>query len=174
MPWMAKGRCCPGGVQHHRGDGVDHRVLLHIQQEELVHGALEELPQHADGHGEAEGHNGHEHGGEGQGKALMPVEQVHQGEADGGTEKPVEGVEHGVPVGEGGVVRLDLPRISAAKIKSRMMISSVLGRSIWSLRSRTVGSRSRISVRIQRNTFSKFPLKNWATMTRMTSRRSTR
>ena len=38
----------------------------------------------------------------------MPVAQVHQREADGGTEKPVESVEHGVPVGKGGVVRLDL------------------------------------------------------------------
>ena len=38
----------------------------------------------------------------------MPVAQVHQGEADGGAEEPVESVEHGVPVGEGGVVRLDL------------------------------------------------------------------
>ena len=33
---------------------MEHGVLLHVEQQELVHGELEELPKHADGHGEAE------------------------------------------------------------------------------------------------------------------------
>lgn len=40
----------------------------------------------------------------------MAVEQVHQGESDGGAQKPVEGVEHGVPVGDDGVVGLHFPQ----------------------------------------------------------------
>ena len=89
---------------------MDHRVLLHVQHHQLIHAALEELPQHPDGHGEAEGHDGHEHRGQGQGKLLRPVEHIHQGEADGGAQKAVEGVEHGVPVGDPLIVGVDLPQ----------------------------------------------------------------
>ncbi len=97
-------------VQNDRRDGVDHRVLLHIQQKEVVHGAFKEFPQHADGHGEAERHQGQEQRGQRDGESFASVEDIHQGEADGGAEEPVEGVEHGVPVGERNVVRLDLPQ----------------------------------------------------------------
>ena len=41
---------------------VDDRVLLHVGMEEAVHGKLEEFPQHADGHGKAEGGEGKEKG----------------------------------------------------------------------------------------------------------------
>lgn len=53
-----------------------------------------------------------------------------------------------------------------------MMISMVLGRSIISARSKTVGSRNSTRVRAHRKTLSKSPLKNWATMTAMTRKRS--
>ncbi len=47
-----------------QADGIHHMepgILLHVHVEKQVHAVLEELPQHADGHGEAEGHHGHEH-----------------------------------------------------------------------------------------------------------------
>ena len=89
---------------------MNHGVLLHVQHHQLIHAALEKLPQHPDGHGEAEGHNGHEDGGEGQGELLRPVEHVHQGEADGGAQEAVDGVENGVPAFEGGVKGADFPQ----------------------------------------------------------------
>ena len=46
-----------GGVQHHGTDGVNHRIFLHIQKKEIIHGKLEKFPQHTDGHGKAEGHH---------------------------------------------------------------------------------------------------------------------
>ena len=67
-----------GGVQHDGANVVDNGVLLHVQQEKAVHDTLKKFPQNTDGHGEAEGHDGHEHRGEGQGKPLVAVEQVHQ------------------------------------------------------------------------------------------------
>ena len=51
-----------GGVQQHGVDGVDDGVLLHVHMEQHVHAELEELPQHADGHGKAEGGEGKEKG----------------------------------------------------------------------------------------------------------------
>ena len=99
-----------GGVQHHGADGVYDRVLLHVQQEHLVHKALEELPQHADCHGEAEGHHRQIDRGELEGQTLVPVQNVQQGEADGRAEKAVEGMEHGVPIGKLDIVSLDLPQ----------------------------------------------------------------
>ena len=56
-------------------------------------------------------------------------------------------------------------------MKSRMMISSVSGRSMRTRRSMTVGRVNSTSVRMHRNTFSKFPLRNWAPMVRMTRTR---
>ena len=76
----------------------------------MVHGELEELPQHADGHGEAEGGDRHEEGGQVEGHLFLPIEDIHQGEADGGAEEAVHGVEHGVPAGIAGIIGLDLPQ----------------------------------------------------------------
>ena len=56
-------------------------------------------------------------------------------------------------------------------MNSMMMISRVLGRSIISARSNTVGSRNSTRVRPQRKTLSKSRLKNWATITAMTRKR---
>ena len=103
-------RVAPGGIQHDRTNGVYDRVLLHVQQEELVHGALEKFPKHADGHGEAEGHQSQVEGRELEGKASSAVEDVQQRKADGGAQEAVEGVEHGVPIREVDIIRLDLPQ----------------------------------------------------------------
>ena len=79
------------------------------RKKEMLHGALEKLPQYPHRHGKAEGHHRHIGGRQGKGGQLgVAVEDVHQGEADGGAQKAVEGVEHGVPVGENGVERADL------------------------------------------------------------------
>lgn len=57
-------------------------------------------------------------------------------------------------------------------MNSRMMISSVLGRSMSSLRSSSEGIVNRISVKTQRKTFSKLRLKICASMTSTTEVRS--
>ena len=76
--------------------------------EEHVHAELEELPEDADGHGEAEGHQRQKDGGEIEGEALVVVEEHHHGKAHGGGQEAVEGVEHGVPVGDDHVKGVDL------------------------------------------------------------------
>lgn len=53
-----------------------------------------------------------------------------------------------------------------------MIISKVSGSWMRRERSSMAGSSSKISVRTHRNTFSKFLLKNWATITRITEKRS--
>ena len=87
---------------------MDDKVLLHVKSEGEVHKTLKKLPENTDGHGEAEGHNGHEHRGQRQGEALVPVEHIHQRKADGGAEKAVDGVQRSVPALDGGVEGLDL------------------------------------------------------------------
>ena len=61
------------GVQRHCMDAVDDRILLHVGMEKEVHGKLEEFPQHADGHGKAEGGEGKEKGGQVEGRPLKKV-----------------------------------------------------------------------------------------------------
>ena len=44
-----------------QGDGlevINYEILLHILMQEDIRPALEEFPEHPDGHGEAEGHHG--------------------------------------------------------------------------------------------------------------------
>lgn len=51
------------------------------------------------------------------GEALTAVQNIHQGEADGGTKEAIQGVQHGIPVGEGDVVGLNLPQNLSSKNK---------------------------------------------------------
>ena len=99
-----------GGVQHHGGDGLDHGVLLHVHVEQPVHAELEKLPHDANGHGEAEGCQGHIHRRKLEFDAAVAVEDVDQGEARGGAQEPRGGVEHGVPVGIGDEIASQLPQ----------------------------------------------------------------
>ena len=102
------GNVAVGGIQHDGGDGLHHRVLLHIHVEQTVHAELEELPQHADGHGEAERRQRHIDGGQLKFDAAVAVENVDEGEARGGAEEARGGVEHGVPMGIGDEIALQL------------------------------------------------------------------
>ena len=102
------GNVAVGGIQHDGGDGLHHRVFLHIHVEQTVHAELEELPQHADGHGEAERRQRHIDGGQLKFDAAVAVENVDEGEARGGAEKASGGVEHGVPMGIGDEIALQL------------------------------------------------------------------
>lgn len=52
------GRIAARGVQHDGADRVDDGVLLHIEEEQLVHRTLKKFPDDADGHREAERHDG--------------------------------------------------------------------------------------------------------------------
>ena len=76
--------------------------------EEHVHAELKELPEDADGHGKAKGHQRQEDGGEVEGEALVVVEEHHHGEAHRRRQEAVEGVEHGVPMGDHHVKGVDL------------------------------------------------------------------
>src|SRR5699024_1774567 len=69
--------------------------------------------------GEAEGCDGHVDWRQGQRNTLMAVEQIHQRESDGSAQKAVEGVEHGVPVGDNGVVGLHLPQNPGGENKEK-------------------------------------------------------
>ena len=59
-------------------------------------------------------------------------------------------------------------------MNSRMMISRVSGRSMWSRRSNREGRVNSTRVSTHRSTFSKFPLKNWATSISTTDSRRTK
>ena len=76
--------------------------------EDTIHAELEELPQHAHRHGEAESRQRHVNRGELELDPAVAVENVDQREACGGTEKAGGGVQHGVPVGERDEVTLQL------------------------------------------------------------------
>ena len=97
-----------GGVQHHAANGVDHGILLHIQQKQLVHGTLKKFPDHANRHGKAECHNGQVQRGERKADLFLPVEDIKQREPDGRAQKAVQGVQHGIPIGEGNVIGVNL------------------------------------------------------------------
>ena len=87
---------------------MDNGVLLHVRAEKEVHAELEELPQDADGHGEAEGHKREVEGREVEGDLLAVVEELYQGEAHRRGQESVEGMEHGVPAGDADIEGVDL------------------------------------------------------------------
>ena len=89
-----------GGIQHHRGDGVDHGVLLHVHAEQPIHAEFEEFPQHAHRHGKAEGRQRHIDRGQLEFDAAVAVENVDERKAGGGAQEAGGGVQHGVPVVE--------------------------------------------------------------------------
>ena len=104
-----------GGIEGNRTERMDYRVFLHVHAEEDVHGELKELPDHPDGHGEAEGHDGNKEGGKTDTEAFALVEDVHQREADGCGEKTVEGMQGGIPEGIGHVVSSHLSQDGSSK-----------------------------------------------------------
>ena len=75
-----------------------------------VHAELEKFPHDANGHGEAEGCQGHIHRRKLELDAAVAVEDVDQGEARGGAQEPRGGVEHGVPIGIGDEIAPQLPQ----------------------------------------------------------------
>ena len=98
------------GVEHHRADGMHDGVLLHVEPEQLVHAEFEELPDHADGHGEAEGHDRQIQGRKLELHPVGPVEQVDQREADRRSEEAVHRMQHRVPEREDLIERTDLAK----------------------------------------------------------------
>ncbi len=94
---------------------VDDGVLLHIHAEEIVHGKFKELPEHADGHGEAEGGHGTVGRGHLELDAAVLIENIDHGEADGGGQKAAGGMEHGVPIGMGDVIAVQLAQNGVGK-----------------------------------------------------------
>ena len=98
------------GVEHHRADGMHDGVFLHVESEQLVHAEFEELPDHADGHGEAEGDDRQIQGRKLELHPVGPVEQVDQREADRRGEEAVHRVQHRVPEREDLIERTDLAK----------------------------------------------------------------
>lgn len=92
-----------GGVQHHAANGVDHGILLHIQQKQLVHGTLKKFPDHANRHGKAECHNGQVQWGERKADLFLPVEDIKQREPGGRAQKGRSGCAARYPNREGNV-----------------------------------------------------------------------
>lgn len=74
----------------------------------MIRAILEEFPQHADGHGEAEGHDSQEEGRQSEGEALSAVQHIHQSKADGCAGEAVESVEHRIPMGNDDVEVVNL------------------------------------------------------------------
>ena len=95
-------------VELNGADGVHDGVLLHVKAEEIVSGVLEELPEHADGHGEAERDDRQIDRRELEGEHVALVEQIDQRKADGRAQKAVERMEHGVPVRHADVEAVEL------------------------------------------------------------------
>ncbi len=95
-------------VELNGADGVHDGVLLHVKAEEIVPGVLEELPEHADGHGEAERDDRQIDRRELEGEHVALVEQIDQSKADGRAQKAVERMEHGIPVRHADVEAVEL------------------------------------------------------------------
>ena len=89
-------------------DGMYDRVLLHVQCEQLIHRELEELPQHADRHREAERGDRQEQRRQVELHPVAAVEQIHQRESDRGGQKSVQRVQRDVPEREQHIERTDL------------------------------------------------------------------
>ena len=107
------------GIQHHGGDALNHRVLLHIQMKEPIHTKLEKFPQHTHGHGKAESSQSHIYGGELKLDAAVSVENINEGKAGGCAEKACSGVEHGVPVGVGDEITLQFTQYFCRKYEQK-------------------------------------------------------
>ena len=94
-------------VKHNRVDFVHNPVLLHIHVQIGIGGELEELPQDTDGHGKAECDDGQEQGRQFHREAFASVKDIHECKADCRHQKTVYGVQHGVPIRDFGVIRVD-------------------------------------------------------------------
>ena len=94
-----------------------HRVLLHVEQKELIHGTFKKFPQHTDRHGETECHDRHIDRRQRQRFSLVTVQHIYQAESDRGTQKAIECVEHRVPVRKDRVVGTDLTEYLRRKNK---------------------------------------------------------
>ena len=71
----------------HKHRAVRQHKFLHIHAEQAVGGEFIDLPDGAQGHGEAEGKQAHEEGGQADGQMLVPVE-------DGDDHEPEEAHHH--------------------------------------------------------------------------------
>ena len=94
-------------VKHNRVDFVHNPVLLHIHVQIGIGGELEELPQDTDGHGKAECDDSEEQGRQLHREAFASVKDIHECKADGRHQKTVYGVQHGIPIGNFGVIGVD-------------------------------------------------------------------
>ena len=82
-------------------------VLLHIGVQIGIGGEFKEFPQHADGHRETEGNDGQKQRGQLDREPFASVEDIHQGKPDGSHQKAGYRVQHGVPIGNLSVIRVD-------------------------------------------------------------------
>ena len=87
---------------------MDDGVFLHIGMEKEVHSKLKKLPQHANGHGEAECHQRQEERRQVEGQPLIVVQQQYHGKAHGRRQEAVEGMEHSVPPRNDHIEGIDL------------------------------------------------------------------
>ena len=94
-------------VKHNRVDFVHNPVLLHIGVQVGIGGELEELPQDTDGHRETERDDGEEQGRQFHRETFASVEDIHECKADGRHQETVYGVQHGIPIGDFGVIGVD-------------------------------------------------------------------
>ena len=97
----------PLRMEGHRMNGLHNGILLHILSHKAVHAPLKKLPQHANGHGKAKGHDRHVKGGQTQHHPLVPVQDIDQREAHGGKEEAIEGVQNVVPERDNHIILLD-------------------------------------------------------------------
>ena len=67
-----------GGVQQDRAEILQDGILLHIEEEKLVHGAFKEFPDHPDRHREAEGDDGQVQRRKVEAHAAVTVEDIQQ------------------------------------------------------------------------------------------------
>ena len=93
-----------------KGDGVDRvhdKILLHVHVQEMVGGAFEEFPEHADRHREAEGDHAEVERRQ-LDVAAVAVQKIDHREADGGCEETVQGVEDAVEGWDGDIEMVEL------------------------------------------------------------------
>lgn len=95
------------GIERNRGNRGHDRVLLHVHAEEGIERELDELPEHADGHREAESDERHVDRRQVD-LVARAVQEIDKREADRGAEKPVQGMEHGIPAWNQDIVVVDL------------------------------------------------------------------
>ena len=87
----------PARIHGYGIKGRDDCVLLHIQSKNRIHSPFKKLPQHTDGHGEAERRNGHVKRRKRHGYPFVFVENIDNGEPDRRKQEAIDGVQDGIP-----------------------------------------------------------------------------